>query len=39
MGVRITGVDVHPNRLEVHLRVYEWRLDYQDLASLVRKFP
>ena len=37
-GVRITGVDVHPNRLEVHLRVDEWRLDYQDLASLARKF-
>lgn len=35
--VRITGVDVHPNRLEVHLRVDEWRLDYRDLASLVRK--
>jgi len=36
-GMRITGVDVHTNRLEVHLRIDEWRLDYVDLASLVRK--
>jgi hypothetical protein len=35
--VRITGVDLHPHRLEVHLRVDEWRLDYRDLVSLVRK--
>src|SRR5680860_908306 len=36
-GVRITGVDVHPHRLEVQLRIDEWRLVVSDLASLLRK--
>ncbi len=35
--VRITGVDLHPDRLEVHLRVDEWRLDHRDLVSLARR--
>jgi hypothetical protein len=36
-GWRITGVEVHPGCLVAHLRVDEWRLDYQMLAALVRK--
>jgi hypothetical protein len=36
-GARITGVEVHPHQLEVHVRVDEWRTGLADLASLVRK--
>lgn len=35
-GVRITTVEVHPNRLEVHLRVDEWKLDLSEVAALAR---
>lgn len=36
-GVRFTGVTLHASRLEVHLRVDEWRLDYLDMATLLRR--
>ena len=35
-GVRLTAVKVHPNRLEVDLRVDEWKLDVSELAALAR---
>jgi len=36
-GVRITAVKVHPNRLEVHLRVDEWKLDLSEVAAFARR--
>ena len=35
--VRLTGIDLHPDRLEVNLRIDQWKLDYLDLASLGRE--
>jgi len=35
-GVRITTVEVSPNRVEVHLRVDEWKLDLSEVAALAR---
>lgn len=36
-GARITGVEVQPHRLEIHVRIDEARSGLNDLASLVRK--
>lgn len=34
--VRLTGVELHSDSLELHLRVDEWTLDSRELLSLVR---
>jgi hypothetical protein len=36
-NVRIVGLSVEPNRLDLHLRIDEWRLAYKDVLGLVRK--
>ena len=37
-AMRITGLGVHANRLDVQLRVDEWRVAYPDVMSMVRKY-
>jgi hypothetical protein len=38
-NARIVGLDLAPNRLDLHLRIDEWRFAYKDVLGLVRKAP
>ena len=36
--VRVTGVDLHPDSIEVRLRIDEWNVDSHELMALVRNY-